>query len=100
MSIQTQPAPRRGDLLALWGGILFSFIFTGLIWLAGQRLQAVPHWPDTGASWYYWRLTETTTWARATAWGFYLAQQLFTWGLIYYAQTRSRSSRRACRRST
>ncbi|MCX6030887.1 MAG: hypothetical protein NT169_16525 [Chloroflexi bacterium] len=87
MATQTQPA-RRTDVLALWGGILFSFLFTGVIWLAGQRLQTVPHWPDTGASWYYWRLVDTTTIARATAWGFYLLNQIAAWALIYYAQTR------------
>jgi hypothetical protein len=87
MATQAQPA-RRTDILALWGGILFSFLFTGVIWLAGQRLQAVPHWPDTGASWYYWRLVDTTTIARATAWGFYLLHQVAAWALIYYAQTR------------
>jgi hypothetical protein len=79
---------RRSDQVTLWAGIVFSLIFTGLIWWAGQRLQSITHWPDTGASWYYWRLQETTAWARATAWGFYLANQVAAWALIYYAQTR------------
>ncbi len=70
------------------GGVLFSLLFTGVIWWAGQRLAAVPHLPDQGASWYYWRLIEPTFWSRATAWGFYLLHQLAAWGLIYYAQTR------------
>ncbi len=84
------PAPRRADVLALWGGIIFSFLFTGVIWLAGRRLEAVPHWPDFGASWYFWRLMDTTTAARATAWGFYLLHQVAAWGFIYYAQKRIR----------
>ena len=78
----------RADVLALWGGILFSLIFTGIIALAGVALADVPHLPDTGAEWYYWRLAEPTFWSRATAWGFYAAHQLALFGLIYYAQTR------------
>ena len=82
------PAARRTDVLALWGGIVFSLVFTGIIWLAGRWLADVPHLPDSGASWYYWRQVQTTTWARATAWGFYLLNQIAAWALIYYGQTR------------
>lgn len=73
---------------ALLGGILFSFIFTGIIAWAGQRLASVPHLPDKGAAWYYWKLPQPTFWTHATAWGFYLLHQITLWGLIYYAQTR------------
>lgn len=76
----------RKDTLALWAGILFSLLFTGLIWWAGTRLESIPHLPDSGASWYYWKLIEPTVWSRATAWTFYLAHQVIMWGLIYYAQ--------------
>ena len=79
---------RRTDRLALWGGILFSLVFTGIIWWAGRRLESIPHLPDTGASWYYWKLPEPTLWGRVTAWGFYALHQIGAWGLIYYAQTR------------
>jgi len=80
--------PARADMLALWGGVLFSLAFTGLIWWAGRFLADVPHLPDTGPAWYYWRLAQPTFWNHATAWGFYLAHQLTIWGLIFYAQTR------------
>lgn len=80
----------RADHAALILGVFFSFAFTGLIWLAGARLAAVPHLPDAGAAWYYWRLPSPTFWSRATAWGFYLAHQITLWALIYYAQTRVR----------
>jgi hypothetical protein len=76
----------RSDLLVLWGGILFSLAFSALIWWTGQRLASVPHLPDTGPSWYYWKLPEATFWSRATSWGFYLAHQLAAWGLIYVVQ--------------
>jgi hypothetical protein len=86
---QTSARPAaRADMLALWCGMLFSLAFTGLIWWAGRFLADVPHLPDTGAAWYYWRLAQPTFWSHATAWGFYLAHQLTIWGLIYYAQTR------------
>ncbi len=80
--------PRRLDLVALWGGIGFSLAFSVLIWWAGQRLANVPHLPDTGPSWYYWKLPAATFWGQATSWGFYLLHQLSIWGLIYYAQRR------------
>lgn len=71
---------------ALWGGLIFSFLFTGLIWLLRDSLPAVNFLPDQGASWYYWKLPEPTFWSRATAWGGYLLHQISIWGLIYYAQ--------------
>ena len=78
--------PRRQDTLVLWGGLLFSLIFTAVIWYTGQWLADVPHLPDQGASWYYWKLPEPTFWGRLTSWGFYLAHQFALWGLIWYAQ--------------
>ena len=78
--------PRRLDLMVLWGGIAISLAFSALIWWAGQQLASVPHLPDTGASWYYWKLPEPTFWTQATAWGFYLLHQFSIWGLIYLAQ--------------
>ena len=77
---------RRRDVLVLWAGILFSVAFTAVIWWAGQRLAGVPHLPDTGPAWYYWKLPEPTFWTRATSWGFYLLHQFTIWGLIWYAQ--------------
>jgi hypothetical protein len=88
MTAESKPAPRRADLLALWGGIAFSFIFTAIIALAGWRLEAIPKWPDSGPNWYFWRLMDATTAARVSAWGLYLLHQLAAWGLIFYAQTR------------
>jgi hypothetical protein len=81
-------SPRRLDNLALLGGLVFSFAFTGLIWWGGQWLSNVPHLADQGAAWYYWKLTEPTFWTRLTSWGLYLAHQVSLWALIYYAQTR------------
>ncbi len=78
------------DNLALWGGVLFSLLFTGLIWALGGRLESVRLLPDQGAAWYYWQLPEPTFWTRASVWGLYLAHQFAIWGTIFYAQTRVR----------
>jgi hypothetical protein len=84
-----QPSDRPPtSTLALWGGILFSFLFTGLIALAGARLDTIYLLPDQGPSWYYWKLPEPTFWTRASVWLSYAAHQIAFWGLIYYAQTR------------
>ena len=72
--------------VAVVSSIAFSFIFTLLIWFAGERLVAFPKLPDQGASWYYWKLAEPTFWTRLSAWGLYLVHQVSIWGLIYYAQ--------------
>lgn len=85
MKTQTES---RAATTALWGGILFSLAFTGLIWLTAGRLTAFPKLPDQGAAWYYWKLAEPTTLSRLTAWGFYALHQISLWALIYYAQTR------------
>jgi hypothetical protein len=72
--------------LALWGGVLFSLVFTAIIYFAGQRLQTLPKLPDSGVDWYYWRLAVPDTMARITAWGFYALHQVSLWACIYYAQ--------------
>ena len=81
----------RTARIALWGGIAFSAAFTILIWWAGQWLAAVPHLPDQGPAWYYWKLATPTFWSHFTAWMFYALHQITFWSLIYYAQTRVKS---------
>jgi hypothetical protein len=80
--------PFRNDQFALLGGILLSFVFTVAIWWAGARLAPVPHLPDQGASWYFWKLPMPTFWGRVTAWGLYALHQIAIWSLIYLAQQR------------
>ena len=87
---QTQEADRHTALSSahvLWAGVAFSALFTLLIWALDSRLSSIELLPDTGATWYYWKLPSPTFWTRATGWGFYLAHQLAIWGIIYYAQT-------------
>ena len=71
----------------MWAGVAFSALFTALVWALDYRLQSIELLPDTGASWYYWKLPAPTFWTRAASWGFYLAHQLAIWGIVYYAQS-------------
>lgn len=70
----------------LWAGIIFSVLFTVLIWLARPFLPEIDFLPDQGGSWYYWKLPEPTFWSRASVWGGYALHQISLWGLIYYGQ--------------
>ena len=88
MAALSKYSTNRKDLIALWGGIVFSFLFTLLIWWAGQRFAHMPHPPAPDVMWYEWRLMEPTFWGEITAWGFYVLHQVAIWGLIFYAQTR------------
>ena len=81
----------RAGNLALWGGILFSLLFTALIAWAGQRLESIELLPDFGVAWYYWRLPNPTVWTRLSVWSLYLLHQVAIWSLIYYAQRRVKS---------
>ncbi len=80
----------RAAKYALIGGIAFSLAFTILIWWGGQRLASVPHLPDQGPAWYYWKLAAPTFWSHFTVWMFYALHQITLWSLIFYAQSRVR----------
>jgi len=80
------PERRRKDLMALWGGLAFSLVFTLIIWFTGRWLQNVPHLPDQGPGWYYWQLPQPRLWAQISVWGLYLLHQVAIWTLIYRAQ--------------
>jgi hypothetical protein len=84
---RNQTQTPRLDMRVMWAGIIFSFVFTLIIWAAAPRLEAFPKLPDQGPAWYYWKLPQPDTMARITAWGFYLLHQVGIWGLIWYAQT-------------
>lgn len=42
--------------------------------------------PDQGFNWYFWKRPDPDTWSRASAWGAYVAHQIFIWGVIAWAQ--------------
>lgn len=88
ISTSKGPQFQRRDNLALWGGVLFSVVYTALIYLLGERLNSIELAPDTGIAHYFWKLPEPTFWSRASVWILYLAHQIAVWWTIYYAQTR------------
>ena len=72
---------------ALWGGILFSAVFTALIGFANPLLDRFTLAAGDGTVMFYdWQLAEPTLMGRITAWSLYAIHQLILWGLIYYAQ--------------
>jgi hypothetical protein len=78
----------RPDKRALFLGLAFCALYTGLIWLLGDRLANVPHVPDKGAAWYYWQLAEPTWFTRAVVWSLYAAHQLLCFAILYRVQKR------------
>ena len=85
-NLSRKPSSEILDTRFLLGGILFSFIFTFIIWWTGQSLASIPHLPDQGALWYFWKLPAPTFWGRFTSWGLYFFHQVSLLYLIYYAQ--------------
>jgi hypothetical protein len=69
-------------------GIIFSILFTLLIWLLGPNLNhfVQTFLPFQGGFWYYWKLPTRNFWTMAIVWSFYLANQFLIWGAIYWAQ--------------
>ncbi len=62
-----------------------SALLTALIAALGPLLSSVPHLPDRGASWYFWKLPAPTIWSRLTSWGFYGLHQVSVWILVFLA---------------
>jgi hypothetical protein len=75
---------------ALWGGLIFSVLFTALIALLDFRLDAIEATinPDQGGGYYFWQLATPTWITQTSVWLLYALHQIAFWGLIYYAQTR------------
>ena len=63
-----------------------SVALTVLIAALGPLLASVPHLPDRGASWYFWKLAVPTFWGRLTAWGLYGLHQVSVWTLLILAR--------------
>jgi len=72
---------------ALWGGIVFSLLFTFLIWWANPLLDRFALDPGDGTGMFYdWQLLSPTAWGTITSWGLYAIHQVILWSFIYYAQ--------------
>jgi hypothetical protein len=71
---------------AIWIGIVFSLLFTGVIHFAHPFLPEINFAEDSGASHYYWKLPHPDFMTRACAWISYLTHQSLLWFLIWKAQ--------------
>lgn len=72
---------------AMWLGILFSLIVTGMTWGLNQLfLTNIDLLPDRPGFWYAWQLRYPDFWTHFTAWTGYALHQITFWGIIYYAQ--------------
>ena len=67
-------------------GVIFSFIFTIIIWLLDPQLDRWFHLPDLGPGWYYWQLPQPILISQIIVWALYFAHQIAMWVLIYWAQ--------------
>jgi hypothetical protein len=70
------------------GGLVFTVMFTIVIWAVGKGLDPVLSTllPDQGAAWYFWKLPSREFMTMFIVWSFYLAHQFSLWGAIYWAQ--------------
>jgi hypothetical protein len=77
----------RNAYLAWAGGVLFTVVFTLLIWLLAPGLRRFTDTllPDQGAAWYYWKLPARSSVAMMITWTMYLGHQLSIWAAIYLA---------------
>ena len=96
---QSSPVPTdtssNQSYYAILGTILFAGIFSVIIWVVGPNLDPVLQTllPDQGADWYFWKLPSREVLTMGIVWGFYLAHQITTWGLILWAQKAYRQQR-------
>lgn len=82
------PRESRAAYYAWGGGLLFTVVFTLLIWYLGPLLQPFLSrlLPDQGGAWYYWKLPTRDFWTMFIVWVFYLSHQFAIWIAIYWAQ--------------
>lgn len=69
---------------AIWFVFLFSLVMVAATRLVSPLLEPfrATLLPDSGASWYYWKLPHPELWASNTMWVLYLAHQITVWVLI------------------
>jgi hypothetical protein len=72
-------------------------VLTALIALVGSRLASIPHLPDQGASWYFWKLPAPTFWSRFSSWGLYGLHQLAVWALVFLSMREKQHPKRLSR---
>ena len=87
-SDQTSESNSKAAYYVWVGGLLFTVMFTLLIWMLGPFLDPVlvTLLPDQGAAWYFWKLPAREFMTMFIVWSFYLAHQFSIWAAIYWAQ--------------
>ncbi len=54
-----------------------------ILYFFGKLLVDIPHLPDSGPEWYYWKLPQRDSMAQLTAWSFYGVHQIAVLYFIY-----------------
>lgn len=64
-------------------GIAICFALTIAVYFFGKSLSGIAHLPDTGASWYYWKLPAPSLYAQISAWTLFALHLISVWYLMY-----------------
>ena len=91
--MSTNPSANRSLTLWFVAALVVTVLLTALITALGPLLASVPHLPDQGASWYFWKLAVPTFWSRFTAWGLYGLHQASVWLLVALAMRKKDAQR-------
>ena len=78
-----KPVENKSLRVSFIFAVAASVALSGLIAALGPLLAGVPHLPDQGPAWYFWKLPAPTFWSRFTSWGLYGLHQLAVWILVF-----------------
>ncbi|WP_189637735.1 hypothetical protein [Thalassotalea sp. HSM 43] len=70
--------PRTINVLIILSALIMAFI-----WLMGPYSAHIDFIPDQGPTWYFWKLPDADFITRLSAWGSFVAHQVFFWWLIW-----------------
>jgi hypothetical protein len=82
-------------MLFFWISVAFGAVMTAVIGIFGYNLASVPHLPDQGPSWYYWKHAAPTFWTHFTAWAGYLSHQITVYIILAAYMIDKRKNKRA-----
>ncbi|WP_371189368.1 hypothetical protein [Thalassotalea maritima] len=68
--------------------LLINALLMWLIWWVGPYSEHINFVADKGATWYFWQRPDPNWLTRLSAWGSFVAHQVFFWWLIYDAKTK------------
>jgi hypothetical protein len=86
---ESSDAKSKKSYYAWIGAVLFSIVFTFIIWVTGPLLEPFISTfidADPGAEYYYWQLQTRDFMTMLIVWSFYLAHQFSIWAAIFWAQ--------------